>query len=172
MTRRLSLGLAGIAAVLLSTCGGGSSFKPAVMPANVCDLLAQADAQTILPTAGPGARQINAETADFWSIACFWLDSPSSSGKDVGLLLGGALTTEGARQLDEALTAGPTPGSAPAMAVSGLGDEAAYIDNPGSLQLLRARVGSYLLELRAQDITPDVTEAQLHPLVAKAIGAL
>ena len=70
------------------------------------------------------------------------------------------------------LTAGPTPGSSPAVAVSGLGDKAAYINNSGSVQLLRALVGNYLVDVRAESITPDVTESQLHPLVAKAIAGL
>jgi hypothetical protein len=158
--------------MLASACSGGSAFKPAMMPADVCALLAQADAQTILPTAAPGSRQINAQTVDFWDIACFWPDNPGGSGKDVGLILSGALTSEGARQLDDALTVGPTPGSAPAVAVSGLGDMAAYINNSGSAQLINARVGNYLVNVTAHNITPDVTEAQLRPLVAKAIAGL
>ena len=163
--------LAGAATMLLSACGGGSAFEPAMMPADVCALLTQADAQTILPTAGPGARQIDAETSDFWTIACFWLDSSSGSGKDVGLTLTGALTVGGAGQLD-ALTVGASTGSAPLVAVSGLGDKAAYVNNSGSEQLLGARVGNYLVDVTADSITPDVTEAQLHPLVAKAIAGL
>jgi hypothetical protein len=58
------------------------------------------------------------------------------------------------------------------VAVSGLGDKAAYVNNPGSEQLLGARVGNYLAKVTADSITPDVTEAQLHPLVAKAIAGL
>jgi hypothetical protein len=117
-----------------------------------------------------GSRQVNAQATDYWSIECFWLDSSGGSGQVVQLILDGALTSEGARQLDDALTAGPTPGSSPAVAVSGLGDKAAYINNSGSVQLLRALVGNYLVDVRAESITPDVTESQLHPLVAKAIA--
>ncbi len=164
--------LAGAATLLLSACSGGSAFVPAMMPADVCALLTQADAQTILPTAGPGARQVNADTSDFWTIACFWPDSSSGSGKNVGLTLTGALTPVGAGQLDDALAVGPNTLGAPVVAVSGLGDKAAYVNNSGSEQLLGARVGNYLVDVTADSITPDVTEAQLHPLVATAITGL
>jgi hypothetical protein len=162
----------GAAALMASACGGESAFKPAMMPSDVCALLTQADAQTILPTAAPGSPQTNAQTVDYWDIACFWPDSSSGSGQDVGLTLSGALTSEGARQLDDALTRGPNTGNAPAVTVNDLGDRAAYINNPGSAQTLNARVGNYLVDVTAQNITADVAEGQLRPLVAKAIAAL
>jgi len=160
-----------IAAVLLLGCGGGGTFTPASQPADICALLTQADAQTILPTAAPGARQINAETNDFWSIECAWSDSSSPSGKVVTLILYGALTSTGARGNEDALTVA-YPGSAPATAVSGLGDKAAYINNAGTDQRLAALAGSYLVVVWVYSITPDATEPQLHPLVAKAIAGL
>jgi hypothetical protein len=170
---RVNWVLAGAATLLLSACGG-SAFEPAMMPADVCALLTQADAQTILPTAGPGAGQVNAQTNDYWSIECAWLDSSSSGPgpKYVSLIVAGALTSDGSSQLDDALTTSPNPTIVQAVAVSGLGDKAAYLNDPGNEQVLRARLGNYLADLRATSITPDVTELQLHPLVAKAIAGL
>ncbi len=104
------------------------------------------------------------------ALAAGWPDSATPSAKIVALILEGALTSAGASELDVALTA-PSGGGQP-MAVSGLGDRAAYTDNPGTTQLLGARVGNYLVNVTAYSLTPDVTEAQLEPLVANAIGGL
>ena len=156
-------------AALVPACGGGGSFTPATEPADVCALLMQADAQTILPTAGPGMRQVNARTDTYWSIECAWWESPGQSPKVVSLLLDGALTSEGARGLDDALTV-PVFGAQP-VAVSGLGDNAAYADD-GTNQTLGARAGNFMVNVTAYTITPAVTESQLRPLVAKAIAAL
>src|SRR5215471_17024745 len=138
-TLRATWVLAGTA-LLLDCGGGGGTFTPALEPADHCALLTQADAQTIFPTAGPGVPQINAETSDGWSVECVWSDSSTRSAGIVSLVLDGALTREGARQLDPALTA--FAGGPGAMAVSGLGDKASYINNTGTDQRLAARVGS------------------------------
>ena len=58
------------------------------------------------------------------------------------------------------------------MVVSGLGDQALYGSNPGIDQLLVARTGSYTVEAFASGVSPDVAEAQLEPLVRKAISGL
>jgi hypothetical protein len=154
---------------LLPACGG-STFTPAMQPADVCALLTQADAQRLLPTAAAGTPQQNAMTDAYWSLECVWPDSATPSAKIVALILEGALTSEGAGALDVALTA--PSGDGQPMAVSGLGDKASYTDNPGTTQLLGARVGNYLVNVTAYSLTPDVTEAQLFPLVANAIGGL
>lgn len=170
MTSAATWALAGTATALLLGCNGGATFTPARRPADVCALLTQADAQTILPTAGPGARQINAESIDFWSIECAWWDSSSQSGKVVTLILNGAVTNTAARGLDDVLV--PGVGDAQAVAVDGLGDEAMYINNSGTDQRLAALIGSYVVIVWVYSITPDATESQLRPLVAKAIAAL
>jgi hypothetical protein len=165
---RLTLALVGV--VLVAGCGGGSgTFTPATQVADICSLLALSDVQAILPTAMDGATQATLATNDVFSQECDWNDS-SATAMAVTLVVEGALTSQGAAEINIVLTA--DQGSTQHMAVTGLGDRAEYINFSGTSQLLGARVGSYLVEVTAYLFTPDVTEAQLHPLVAKVVGQL
>jgi hypothetical protein len=158
------------AAALLSACGGSGSFTPATQVADICSLLALSDVQTILPTAMDGTPQATLSTNDIFSQECDWNDSSTSSAMAVTLVIEGALTAQGASEIN--IVVGADQGSTQHMAVSGLGDRAEYINFTGTDQLLGARTRSYLVDVTVYLFTPDVTEAQLQPLVAKAVNAL
>jgi hypothetical protein len=150
--------------------GGSSGFTPATEPADICSLLTLADAQTILPSAGAGVVQPVIATADVWMVQCDW-DDPSNNGKSVELILEGALTATGNSDLDGILRTAGT-GATQSMMVSGLGDGAIYVNTTGIEQILEARSGSYLVNVTAVFITPDVTASPLQPLVQKVISGL
>ena len=157
-----------IALVFLPACGS-DAFTPAAPPADICSLLALADVQTIFPTAQHLYRGSAVMTMpDVWTAECQWNDA---SLLYVVLFLQGALTPRAIADLDVGYET-VDPGGAPKVEVSGVGERAFYVDDTGRVQILQARTGSYLVNLAAVLFTPDVTEAQLRPLVQRVISRL
>jgi|SRR5579871_2790039 len=175
-----------VAAVALPACsgenlgGGGSqagtggagtrgAFTPAVEPAAPCALLSLADVQTILPAAGAGVPQPSSTSTEGWGMECDWKVT-ALGGPGVSLVVVGVVNSDGISDLDRGLQSVAYDGAS-SMAVSGLGDAAEYTDST-NFQILAARTGAYLLQVTVDFVTPDVTAAQLRPLVAKVLGEL
>jgi hypothetical protein len=127
-------------------------------------LLTLADVQTILPNAGAG-RYLDPLGSDSahptWTVGCQW-DS------DAGYVV---LTIVGFTTADSLAIGGVIPdGGAGSMVVSGVGQRAAYGNDPGQFrQSLDTTLGSYSIGLTAYSVVPDVSEAALEPLVLKII---
>ncbi len=152
--------------------GGASpsgTFTPAVEPAAPCPLLSLADVQTILPAAGAGVPQPGSTSPEGWGLECDWKVT-ALGGPDVSLVVVGVVTSDGIADLDRGLQSVAYDGAS-SMAVSGLGDAAEYTDST-NFQILAARTGAYLIQVTVDFVTPDVTAAQLRPLVAKVLGEL
>ena len=158
----------------IASCGGGGggsggsgSFKPATAPADVCSLLTLADVQAVLPGALPGVVVPTTDYPDVWVRDCQWADSAGFAS--VELVIQGALTSRGDQGLDVLVTTGP--GNGQKTPVSGLGDKAMYwVDMTD--QGLVAKHGSYAISVTAYLFNQAPTEAQLAPLVLKAMGEL
>jgi hypothetical protein len=164
-------------AMLLAACGGGGGggdggggggFSPAQPPSDICSLLAPADIQTILPGVGAGAEQQTPDTSSlgFWSRDCKWQVS-ATAGQSVELVIFGATTAQGLAGIKLAAQTGTVNTS-----VTGLGDEAHYWEQDTTDNGLWALRGSYSVDVTAYFFTPFPTEAQLQPLVAKALGEI
>jgi len=154
------------AVVLLASCGGGDKFAPATPPASTCALLAPDDVATIFPDAMPGSESPLSGTPDLWSGGCTWL----SNQPTIELL---ELTIYGARTFQgfKILAVPPETGTVTTR-VTGLGTSARYWEQESVGTGLWALEGTWSAILNAYLFTPPRTEAQLHPLVAKALGGL
>ncbi len=153
------------AVVLLASCGGGGDFTPATLPASTCALLPPDDVATIVPGALPGREYPNAGTPDLWSGDCGWLSTPSLGQLD--LTIYGARTFQGLTSL-----APPSDPGSFRTRVTGLGTSAQYWEQSSVGTGLWAFEGSWSVNLAAYSFTPPLSEAQLHPLVAKVLGQL
>lgn len=151
----------------VATGGGGGAFQAAMPISDVCSLLTTSDVQTVLPGARPGAEQQTPPTADlgFWSRDCKW-DVSDTSVQAIELVIFGATTEQGLLGLKAAAHSGKTNSS-----VSGLGTEARFWaeDTDNGLWALN---GSVSVDITGYFLTPMLTEAQLHPLVAKVLGEI
>lgn len=149
------------------TGGGGGAFQPATPISDVCSLLTISDVQTVLPGARPGAEQQTPDTAayGFWSRDCKW-DVSDTSVQSIELVVFGATTEQGLLGIKAAAQSHKTNSS-----VSGLGTEAHFWaeDTDNGLWALN---GSVSVDITAYFLTPMLTEAQLHPLVAKVLGEI
>jgi hypothetical protein len=149
-------------------CGSsGVPFTPTTPVADVCSMLALSDVQTLLPAAPAGAPLTLDDTADIWIRGCGW----QANGMAVTLIVEGPLTSNGNLVLAIQVDA-TNNGTTQATAVSGVGDKAVYVINPGLDQILNARKGSYVASVAASMFTPEVPEASLQPLVVEALGKL
>jgi hypothetical protein len=160
------LGFLVLAALACGSSGGGP-FTPTTPIADVCSMLALADVQALLPGAPAGAPLTLDDTADIWTRGCAW----QANGMAVTLIVEGPLTSSGNLVLGFAVDA-TSNGTTQATAVSGVGDKAAYLNNPGLDQILNARKGSDVVSLAASVFTAEVPEASLQPLVVEALGQL
>ncbi len=153
------------AVVLLASCGGGDKFTPATPPASICALLTSDDVATLLPGATGGEYPISF-TSDRWTGDCIWFPTQSAIPM-LELAAYGATTLQGLvglRPPDDPVSV-RTP-------VTGLGAAAQYWEQGGTANGLWALEGSTSINLTAYLFTPSLTEAQLHPLVAKVLGQL
>ena len=151
-------------------CGGSSSgvaFTPTTPVADACSMLALADVQVLLPGAAAGTALSADDSADEWTRGCSWQASPMG----VTLLVEGALTRNGNVLLGIEVEATSTS-TTQATAVSGVGDQAVYLENTGLDQILNARKGSELVSVGAYGFTPEAPEASLQPLAVEALGNL
>ena len=150
-----------------SAGGDGGAFKPATPISDVCSLLTVSDVETILPGARPGVEQQTPPTADlgFWSRDCKW-DVSDTSVQAIELVIFGATTEQGLLGLKAAAHSGKTNSS-----VSGLGTDARFWaeDTDNGLWALN---GSVSVDITAYFLSPMLTEAQLHPLVAKVLDQI
>lgn len=153
-----------------STAGSppaGGAFEAATPISDVCSLLTISDVQTVLPGARPGVEQLTPPTTDlgFWSGDCKW-DVSDTSVEAIELVVFGATTQPGLLGLKAAARSGKTNSS-----VSGLGTEARFWteDTDNGLWALN---GSVSVDITAYFLSPMLTEAQLHPLVAKVLGEI
>jgi hypothetical protein len=145
--------------------GGAAPFTPTTPVTDPCSMLALADVQTLLPGAPAGTPMAPDDNADIWLRGCAW----QANGMAVTLIVEGPLTSNG--DLVLGLEVEPST-NAQATAVSGVGDKAVYLVNPGLDQVLNARKGSDLVSVAASGFTSEVPEAGLQPLVVEALGKI
>ena len=138
------------------------------MPADICAMLTVADLQTLLPTAGSGGELDPRTGPPSWELGCQWR---GPEGK-VQLSLAGAVTAEGNAALDVDVSYIFPDGSTSSMPVTGVGNNAEYVNDSGSSQSLKAKLGPYLVTVDADGFTPDVPEATLQTLITKALNQL
>jgi hypothetical protein len=161
----------GLLMLAVPACGGssgGATFTPTTPVADACSMLALADVQVLLPGAPAGTALPPDDNADIWTRGCAWQVSPRA----VTLLVEGALTSNGNLILGIEVDA-TSNSTSQAMAVSGVGDKAVYLNNqPLNDQILNARKGSEVVSVAASGYTSAVPESSLQPLAVAALAKL
>lgn len=157
-----------LAAPACGADGGGTVFKPTTPVVDACSMISLASVLVLLPGAPAGMALAPDDSADIWTRGCAWQASPMA----VTLIVEGALTSTGNVILG--IEVEPTSNSTTqAMAVSGVGDKAVYLNNIQlGDQILNAKKGSEVVSLAAYSYTPAVPETSLQPLVVEALGKL
>ena len=154
--------------VLLASCGGGGTgtFTAATPLASVCALLTPVDVAAIFPDAISGGEYPIIDTVNIWGSECHWHPSQAYL-PTLALTVYGAKTPPGLT----GLVPPSDPGTVSTL-VTGIGTAARYWEQVSLGNGLWALEGSWTVNLAASYFTTPLTEAQLRPLVARALGEL